>query len=139
MAASQTLAEAETQLAFVDGAMIGRAAYANPYLLAEADGRIFGESRAAPTREEIVAALQSYAKGVTERGVALHAVSRHILGLFQGVPGGKAWRRHLSDAAHRPGAGPEVIVEALSLALEAERRLELGREKRAAPGLPSAA
>jgi tRNA-dihydrouridine synthase A len=134
-----SLAEVETQLAFVDGAMIGRAAYANPYLLAEADGRLFGESRPAPTREGIVAVLLSYTKGETERGVALHAITRHILGLFQGVPGGKAWRRHLSEAAHLPGAGPEVIAEALALAHEAERRLELGWEKRAAPGLPSAA
>jgi tRNA-dihydrouridine synthase A len=133
------LAEAEAQLRVVDGAMIGRAAYADPYLLADADRRLFGDDRRAPTRAEIVHGMLVYARRMTSEGVPLHALTRHMLGLFQGVPGGKAWRRHLSENAHLAGAGPGIIEEAWELAAAAALRVELVLEKRAAPGLPSAA
>jgi len=106
----------------VDGIMIGRAAYQGPYILAEADRRIFGAGQAAPSRERVVAALLPYVAAQTERGVPLRVLTRHVLGLFNGLPGARAWRRHLSEAAGRPGAGPEVVAEALDLVLAAQSR-----------------
>jgi tRNA-dihydrouridine synthase A len=108
----------------VDGVMIGRAAYQNPYLLAAADRRFFGDDHPAPSREAVVQALLPYVAVERERGVPLKSITRHILGLFNGLAGARAWRRHLSQAAHRPGAGPEVIEEALELVLSAQRARE---------------
>jgi tRNA-dihydrouridine synthase A len=113
----ESLDAAETHLAKVDGAMIGRAAYQNPYMLAEADARIFGvRDAAARQRAEIAAALIDYAGVQLATGVYLSRITRHILGLYAGVPGARAWRRHLSMNAHKPGAGAEVIEQALALA-----------------------
>ncbi len=109
----QSLDEAEAHLARVDGVMIGRAAYQSPYLLAEADARFFGDPHPVPSREEVARALLPYAAERAGRGVPVKSITRHILGLFNGLPGARQWRRHLSEAAHRPGAGPEVILEAL--------------------------
>ena len=109
----QSLDEAAAHLARVDGVMIGRAAYQSPYLLAEADARFFGDPRPAPDREAVARALVPYAAAQAARGVPVKSITRHILGLFNGLPGARQWRRHLSEAAHRPGAGPEVILEAL--------------------------
>jgi tRNA-dihydrouridine synthase A len=113
----RSLDQAEAHLARVDGVMIGRAAYQNPWILAEADQRVFGDERQQPEREAIVRALLPYAARQGAQGVPVKAVTRHILGLFNGLPGARAWRRHLSEAAHRPGAGPEVIEAALELVL----------------------
>ena len=107
-----SLERAEAHLARVDGVMIGRAAYHDPYMLAEADGRIFADARPAPTRRQVVERLLPYVERMRARGVPLHAITRHILGLFQGVPGAKSWRRALSLEAHRPGAGGETIARA---------------------------
>ena len=116
----RSLDEAARHLARVDGVMIGRAAYQTPYVLAEADRRVFGESRAAPSRAEVVRAFLPYVRAQRAAGVPLKSMTRHILGLFNGLPGARAWRRHLSTAAHRPGAGPEVIEEALEIVLNAQ-------------------
>jgi tRNA-dihydrouridine synthase A len=112
---TRSLDEAEAHLARVDGVMIGRAAYQNPYLLAEADRRVFGDERPPPGREDIVRALLPYAVEQCAQGVPIKSIARHTLGLFNGLPGARAWRRHLSEAAHRPGAGPEVIEDALDV------------------------
>lgn len=117
-----TLDEAEGHLARVDGVMIGRAAYQGPYLLAEVDRRFFGESAPAPTREEIVARLLAYVRVQAEAGVPVKAITRHVLGLFNGLPGARAWRRQLSETAHREGAGPEVIEAAFERFLAAGAR-----------------
>ncbi len=114
----QSLDEAAEHLERVDGVMIGRAAYQNPYVLAEADHRLFGEDRPPPGREAIVRALLPYAAEQCAKGVPVKSIARHILGLFNGLPGARAWRRHLSEAAHRPGAGPQVIEAALEKLLE---------------------
>ncbi|MDH3920625.1 MAG: tRNA dihydrouridine(20/20a) synthase DusA, partial [Rhodospirillales bacterium] len=114
----QSLDEAQAHLARVDGVMIGRAAYQNPYVLAEADRRLFGEDPPPPGREAVVRALLPYAAAQCAEGVPVKSIIRHILGLFNGLPGARAWRRHLSEAAHRPGAGPEVIEAALEVVLE---------------------
>ena len=122
----QSLEEAETHLQRVDGVMIGRAAYQQPYLLAEADRRIFGEMTPPRSREEIIEAFLPYVARQVSRGVPLKSITRHMLGLFNGLPGARAWRRHLSEAAHRPGAGPEVIEAALG------RWREAGQKRQAA-------
>ncbi len=116
----QNLADSEKHLAQVDGVMIGRAAYQDPYLLAEADQRIFGAERPVASREEIVAALMPYAEKLASDGVAIKHLTRHILGLFNGERGARIWRRYLSENAHLPGAGPEVISAALEQVLAAQ-------------------
>jgi len=103
------LDEAAAHLARVDGAMIGRAAYQNPYLLADVDRRFFGATEPAPSRHAVIERLLPYVEAELAAGTRLAAITRHIHGLFQGRPGARAWRRHLSENAHRPGAGPEVI------------------------------
>ncbi|WP_269646187.1 tRNA dihydrouridine(20/20a) synthase DusA [Thioalkalivibrio thiocyanodenitrificans] len=97
------------QLDHVDGVMLGREAYHNPYLLADVDRRFFGDNHPVPDRHGVVEALLPYMSDRLDEGVPLQAMTRHILGLFQGRPGARAWRRHLSENAHRPGAGIEVI------------------------------
>ena len=109
----QSLEEAAVHLAAVDGVMIGRAAYQSPYLLAEADRLIFAESGAAKTREEIVADFLPYVERQLGHGVPLKSIVRHMLGLFNGLPGARAWRRCLAEEAHKPSSGPEVIEAAL--------------------------
>ncbi len=118
----QSLEEAQAHLAKVDGVMIGRAAYQTPYVLAEADRLIFGESAAAKSREEIVADFLPYVERQLAVGVPLKSMTRHMLGLFNGLPGARAWRRCLAEEAHKPGAGPEVIEEALDRWRQAQER-----------------
>jgi tRNA-dihydrouridine synthase A len=110
----QSLDEAAAHLEKVDGVMIGRAAYQTPYILAEADARIFGEAAAPKSREEIVADFLPYVERRLSEGVPLKSITRHMLGLFNGLPGARAWRRHLAEQAHVPGAGTKVIEEALA-------------------------
>jgi tRNA-dihydrouridine synthase A len=95
------------------GVMLGRAAYENPYLLAEADSRWFGVAGGPSSRLEIVEAFKPYVAAELGRGQRLHSMTRHILGLFQGVRGGRVWRRYLSENACRPGAGLEVLDGAM--------------------------
>jgi tRNA-dihydrouridine synthase A len=109
----KALDEAARFLATLDGVMIGREAYHNPWILAEADRAIFGDDRPPPTRHEVLDAFLPYVDRELAAGQPLSAMSRHILGLFQGQPGARAWRRHLSEQAHRHGAGIEVLTAAL--------------------------
>ena len=103
----------EAALAHVDGVMIGRAAYGDPALLLEVDRRLFGTMAPSLTRFEAVEAYLPYVAARLSEGVPLHAMSRHMLGLFNTWPGARAWRRHLSTEGVKPGAGLEVIREAL--------------------------
>jgi tRNA-dihydrouridine synthase A len=111
-----TLDEAEAHLAHVDGVMLGRAAYQHPAVLAEVDARIFGE-RAASTADaaQVLARMIPYIEAELARGERLPAITRHMVGLVQAVPGARAFRRHLTEAAIRPGAGIEVIAKALAM------------------------
>ncbi len=109
----QTLEEAAEHLVRVDGVMIGRAAYQSPYILAEADRRFFAAPEAPKDRETIIADFLPYVERRIAEGVPLKSITRHMLGLFNGLPGARAWRRCLAEEAHRPGAGPEVIEAAL--------------------------
>ncbi len=98
----------------LDGVMIGRAAYHAPALLGAADRVIFGESGPDVTAEAAVAAMLPYIEAERSRGTGLHQITRHMLGAFQGRPGARAWRRVLSENAHRAGAGPELVRRALA-------------------------
>jgi len=99
----------------VDGVMVGREAYQNPWFLAEADRRLWGDPRPGRSRAEVVDAMLPYIEARLAEGVRLHGITRHLLGLYQGRPGARAWRRYLSENAVRPGAGPEVLRQALGL------------------------
>ena len=109
-----TLSQVQEQLQYVDAVMIGRAAYDNPYLFATVDRDIYGQEVTPPTRQEVAEAMLSYIDAWTTRGLKLNAISRHILQLFAGQPGTKAWKRHISENAHLPGANAQVIREALA-------------------------
>ena len=100
------------EVAHVDGVMLGRVAYHDPYFLAEADQYCFGPGRLR-SRAEVVEALLPYAEAQLGRGVALRAIARHVLGLYHGAPGARAWRRVLSDAALLKTSGPELFLTAL--------------------------
>ena len=113
------LDQIEDQLRQVDGVMIGRAAYENPYLLAEVDRQFFGSSTPPPSRHQVIRAFLPYVDMQLRQGTPLHCMTRHVLGLFQGIPGARAWRRHLSEHAHRRGAGVEVLEGALQRIPEA--------------------
>lgn len=109
-----TLDEAELHLQQVDGVMLGRAAYHNPYLLADVDRRFFGSSRPIPDRESVLERFAVFAENQLAEGVRLNHMSRHIVGLFQGQPGARRFRRYISEQAHRPDAGVEVLHNALT-------------------------
>jgi tRNA-dihydrouridine synthase A len=108
-----TLDEAAAHLPQVDGVMIGRAAYQNPYVLAEVDRRFFGDTAPAPTRHEIVARMYPYIEREVAAGVPLKSITRHVLGLFNGQRGARAWRRFLSENAPRFDGGPGEAVALL--------------------------
>ena len=109
-----TLAEAADQIGHVDGVMLGRAAYQNPWLLADVDRAIYGAENPAMDRADIVGRLADYAENAMTKGARLNHIGRHVLGLYQGQPGARAWRRHLSENMHRPDATPELLLEAAS-------------------------
>jgi tRNA-dihydrouridine synthase A len=111
----KTMAQVEQQLTHVDGVMIGREAYQNPWMLADADSRIFKQPAAPMSRKEVVERMLPFVEQQQALGVPVHRITRHMLGLFQGQPDARSWRRHLSENAHRPGAGPEILSEALAL------------------------
>ena len=117
----ETLEESTAHLERVDGVMLGRAAYKNPYLLAGVDGALFGDTTPPPSREEIVDKLIPYAERLVAQGTPLHALTRHVMGLYQGQAGGRLWRRHLSENAPRRGDDPRVLQEALDVVLEQQK------------------
>ncbi|WP_371922659.1 tRNA dihydrouridine(20/20a) synthase DusA [Simiduia sp. 21SJ11W-1] len=109
----KTLAECQAQLAHVDGVMVGREAYHNPWLLTEVDAAIYGEASVAQDRLAIMNDMLGYIDGQLASGMRLHHITRHLLGLFHGQPGGKQFRRVISAGAHKAGAGAELVDLAL--------------------------
>jgi tRNA-dihydrouridine synthase A len=93
--------------------MMGRAAYQEPWRLMSVDPALFGEDAAFPSQRAAVEAFIPYAEAELARGTRLHSITRHVLGLFQGLPGARAYRRHLATEAVKPGAGANVLREAL--------------------------
>jgi tRNA-dihydrouridine synthase A len=109
----QTLEQVHIHLRFVDAVMIGRAAYDNPYLFATVDQAIYGEDKRPLTRQEIAEAMLPYIERWVDRGGKLHTVTRHMLQLFAGEPGTRAWKRYLTEQSSVLGARVEVIQAAL--------------------------
>lgn len=120
----KSLSECQAQLAHVDGVMMGREAYQNPYILATVDRDIFDASSPLPSRHEVMAKYLTYVAQQLSQGSALQHMTRHILGLYKGQPGGRLFRRHLSENAHRKGADISVLEDAVALAEAAIARSE---------------
>jgi tRNA-dihydrouridine synthase A len=111
----ENLQESLKHLDDFDGVMLGRAVYHNPYLLAEADHLLFADGHPVPSRHEILEALLPYVDAELRQGLRLHGITRHILGLFHSAPGGRQWRRYLSENAVKAHAGMEVLQAAAAL------------------------
>ncbi len=109
-----TVEECKAHLEHVDGVMIGRQAYQQPWFLTELE-QAFGEDAGyvPPSRHDIVQQMLPYIRRELEQGAELKQITRHMLGLFAGQPGARAWRRYLSENAHRRGAGIDVLYQAL--------------------------
>ena len=108
----RTLEEANRHLDAFDGVMLGRAVYETPAILLDVDHRLFGDQRISREPAQIVDDMTSYAERMTANGVPLHAITRHMLGLFKGAPGARRWRRLLAEGASRSDATPGLIREA---------------------------
>lgn len=104
---------AQQQLDFVDGVMLGRAAYHQPWLLSEVDQRFYNDAHPVPSRRDVVEQMFPYIQQELQDGGQLKYITRHMLGLFHGLPGARHWRRLLSEQAWKEGAGIEVIRAAL--------------------------
>lgn len=109
----ETLEQAHQHLNYVDGVMLGRAAYKNPYLLAEVDQQFYGSTDNVKSREEIAMGMSGYINEAMAEGVPFKSISRHMLGLFQGQYGGRLWRRILSEQSHLDDAGVHTLMQAL--------------------------
>jgi tRNA-dihydrouridine synthase A len=110
----KTLEEAKEHLKYLDGVMVGREAYQNPYLLAEVDQQIFEVDNPVKKRSQIVEEMYPYIEKELSNGAYLGHITRHMLGLFQNMPGARQWRRYISENAHKKGAGLEVVEAALA-------------------------
>jgi tRNA-dihydrouridine synthase A len=118
-----TLEQAQAQLAHVDGVMMGRAAYQEPWRLLNVDPLLFGEAAPFASAKEAGLALVPYIEREMAKGVRLNSITRHVLGLFRAVPGARAFRRHLATEAVKPGAGASVMADALAVMLDSARDL----------------
>jgi tRNA-dihydrouridine synthase A len=118
-----TLDQAQAQLCAVDGVMMGRAAYQEPWRLLDVDPTIFGAPAPFASAKNAALALIPYIERELSKDVRLHAMTRHLLGLFRGVPGARAFRRHLATEAIKPGAGAAVMADALALVLDRDADL----------------
>jgi tRNA-dihydrouridine synthase A len=109
-----SVADAACHLEQVDGVMIGRKAYHDPWFLVELERSLGAAGHSAPTRLAVARKMRPYIERELAAGTELKHITRHMLGLFAGEPGARAWRRHLSENAHRRGAGVEVLDQALA-------------------------
>ncbi|MGX9419498.1 tRNA dihydrouridine(20/20a) synthase DusA [Vibrio sp. WJH972] len=110
----KTLEQAKEHLKHLDGVMVGREAYQNPYLLATVDQEIFGLDTPVKKRSQVVHEMLPYIEFQLANGANLGHISRHMIGLFQSMAGARQWRRYISENAHKAGAGVEVIEAALA-------------------------
>lgn len=115
------LQDCQQHLSHADGVMLGRAAYHNPFMLAEVDQLFYGSETPGLSRDQILAKFIFYIEQQLELGTPLHHMTRHILSLFQGVPGAKLFRRHISQNAHQKQAGLEVVKRAHEIMYEEQR------------------
>ena len=112
------------ELPALNGVMLGRAIYEQPYLLTEVDRLYYGDSRPVLSREAVLEHLYPYIEAHLAQGGRLNHISRHMMGLFHALPGGRLWRRYLSENAFKPGAGIEVMQQAYALVQQASERRE---------------
>ncbi|MCE0493461.1 tRNA dihydrouridine(20/20a) synthase DusA [Vibrio salinus] len=110
----KSLKESLDHLQYLDGVMVGREVYQNPYLLAEVDQRIFGLDLPVRKRSDVVRDMYPYIETQLANGANLGHISRHMIGLFQNMPGARQWRRYISENAHKKGAGVDVLEAALA-------------------------
>lgn len=110
-----TIAAAKQHLDHVDGAMLGRAAYQEPWRLLSVDPELFGEAAPHATMHDAIEALMPYIERELAAGTRLHSITRHLVGAFHGVPGARAFRRYLAEVCTRPGAGTTSLREALTI------------------------
>ncbi|MGH1540852.1 MAG: tRNA dihydrouridine(20/20a) synthase DusA [Arenicella sp.] len=108
----KSLQECEQHLQQVDGVMMGREAYANPYILAEVDALLYADLHPVPNRDQILDSYVQYCDKKLQEGYRLNQLARHIVGLYHAQPKSRLWRRHLSENAHLPGSGIEVLTQA---------------------------
>ena len=118
-----SLQECETHLQQVDGVMIGREAYHNPSMLMQVDARLFGASAPVASRAQVIAEFLPYVRRELADGTQLHHMTRHILGLYQGLPGARRFRRHLSEHAYKKDAGIAVLEDAVALVNEPQETI----------------
>lgn len=111
----KTLSQAKAQLQYLDGVMVGREAYSNPMLLAEVDSFIYGQHNGTISPFEVVQAMLPYIERQMSQGARFWHIARHMLGLFQGMPGARQWRRLLSEKGHTAQATPELLLQAMAL------------------------
>ncbi|WP_084292695.1 tRNA dihydrouridine(20/20a) synthase DusA [Bradyrhizobium sp. WSM3983] len=109
-----SIEEAKAHLAHVDGVMLGRAAYQEPWRLLSVDPDLFGEAAPHATMQDTFEAMIPYIETQLARGTRLHAITRHFVGAFQAVPGARAFRRHLAEQGVKPGAGVDVLRDAIA-------------------------
>jgi tRNA-dihydrouridine synthase A len=109
------LAEARQHLVHVDGVMLGRAAYQEPWRLLAADPELFGETAPHTTMKDVFEAIMPYIEAQLAQGTRLHSITRHFVGAFHGVRGARAFRRHLAENGVKPGAGANVLRDAIAL------------------------
>jgi tRNA-dihydrouridine synthase A len=110
-----SVAEAKHHLARVDGVMLGRAAYQEPWRLLSVDPEIFGEPPPFAAMKDVFTAMMPYIEHELAKGTRLHSIVRHFVGGFHGVPGARAFRRHLAENGVKPGAGTKVLRDAIAL------------------------
>jgi tRNA-dihydrouridine synthase A len=113
-----SLEEAKAHLQRVDGVMLGRAAYQEPWRLLNVDAALFGEAAPCASMKDAFEAMMPYTSRELARGTRLHAMTRHFVGAFHGVPGARAFRRHLAEHGVKPGAGLDVLREAIAMVEE---------------------
>jgi tRNA-dihydrouridine synthase A len=113
-----SVAEAEQHLAYVDGVMLGRAAYQEPWRLLTVDTDLFGEAAPYAGMKDVFEAMMPYIEDQLAQGARLHSMTRHFVGAFHGVPGARAFRRHLAENGVRQGAGADVLRDAIALVEE---------------------
>lgn len=117
-----SLSACQEHMQHVDGVMVGREAYHNPWLLAEVDTVIYGDKPQSDDRYTVLEAMLVYIEQQEAAGVRVSHIGRHILGLFQGLPGARQWRRHLSENMHKPEANLNLFKEATKKVLDGQAR-----------------
>jgi len=110
----KTIQECRNHMQQLDGVMVGREAYSNPYMMAEVDAALYADEAERLSRSEVLSHYIEYCQTQLDKGVRLNHLTRHVIGLFHGEPNSRAWRQHISQNAHLPGAGIEVLEDAFT-------------------------